>query len=143
MRTLRNAAAFLCVLVLVMIVYPMAAVAVGSAFVSGHEFQTYFGWFSWPPVIFASAPFLVFLIAGALLSQLVVSRHTIWWALLLGLAYGAIRVYFSSQSITNAREPIQILWAGLELVIPVLAACLGAYLLSRHTTRRSTDAKAA
>ena len=143
MRTVRNAAVFVGVLALVMILYPMILVAVGTAFVNGREFQSHFGWLSWPLVIAALVSLIVFLIAGALLSWLVISRHATWWALLLGLAYGVIRIYFSSQSISDAHESAQRVWAGVELAVPLVAACLGAYLLRRYTKQRSTDAKAA
>jgi len=143
MRTARNAAVFLGVLVLVIIGYPIALAEVGSALVDGRNFENYFGWFSWPHVIFAGVAFIVFVIGGALLSRLIASRHAFGWTLLLGLVYGTIRMYFSSASVASAREPEEIAWLLQELIVPVLASCLGAYIYRRYTRQRVNGAKAA
>ncbi len=130
------------VLVAVVIAYPIVSAAVSKAFVDGHVFESYFGWLSWPPVIFASVSAAVFFIAGALLSRLVVSRHTIWWAFALGLLYTVMRAYFS-RSLASERELGDAFWVCVELVVPALAACLGALAFSRHSAQPRTDAKAA
>ena len=142
MRTLRNSVAFVAVLAAVVIAHPMALAAASSAFVNGRVFESYFGWLSWPPVIFASVSAAIFFIAGALLSRLIVSRYAIGWAFALGLLYTVIRAYFS-RSLTSERELGEAFWVGVELVLPVLAACLGAFAFGRHPEQPQNDAKAA
>jgi len=142
MRAVRNVVAFVGVLIVIVVAYPMALTAVSDALVNGREFVSYRG-FSWPPVIFLLVSAVVFLIGGGLLAGLVTSRHVQWWALALGVVYGAIRAYSSRQQLSLEHTSIEILWGCLELIVPPLAAGAGAYILGRLAGRHPNDVPAA
>jgi hypothetical protein len=142
MRTARNVVAFVGVLIAIVLLYPMALTAMADAFVDGREFASY-GGLSWPPVIFLLVSAVVFLIGGGLLAWLIASRHVQWWALALGVAYGAIRAYSSRHQLSLEHTSIEILWGCLELIVPPIASGAGAYILGPRAGRNSSGVPAA
>ena len=142
MRTARNVLAFAGVLIVIVVVYPITLTAMADALVNGREFASYRG-FSWPPVIFLLVSAVVFLMGGAVLAWLIASRRAQWWALALGVVYGAIRAYSSRHQVSLEHTSIEILWGSLELMVPPIAAWAGAYLLGRLAGRHPNDVRAA
>jgi hypothetical protein len=98
---------------------------------AGGVFTSYFGWFSWG---FATFPLLLaalFFVAGVLQSWLMRTNNAALWAFALGACYTFLRLFFVRSWFARGHQPVEILWAVIEMLVPPLAAWGGALLVAR------------
>lgn len=142
MRIARNVAIFIGMFILVEFAASAVLLPIHHRLINSGNFMTYFGWLSWAHATFPLLLAVLFLIAGALLSWLLRTRAVAGWAIALGLCHSVLRVALTSQSLAGERASALYVWAGVELLVPAVAAWAGAWLIGRASLHRLSDATA-
>ena len=142
MRSMRNVAIFIGMLVLVVFAVSAVLLPIQYRLINGGNFVSYFGWLSWAHAAFPLLLAALFLVAGALLALLLRTRAVARWAIALGVCYSVLRLMLTSESLTDERPSFLYVWAGIELLVPAVAAWAGARLAGRALIHRPGDATA-
>jgi hypothetical protein len=142
MRSMRNVAIFIGMLVLVVFAVSAVLLPIQYRLIDGGNFVSYFGWLSWAHAAFPLLLAALFLVAGALLALLLRTRAVARWAIALGVCYSVLRLMLTSESLTGERPSFLYVWAGIELLVPAVAAWAGARLAGRARIHRIGDATA-
>jgi len=142
MRSMRNVAIFIGMLVLVVFAVSAVLLPIHHRLINGGNFISYFGWLSWAHATFPLLLAVLFLVAGALLALLLRARAVAGWAIALGVCYSVLRLTLTSQSLTGERPGVLYVWVGIELLVPTVAAWAGAWLAGRALLHRLGDATA-
>jgi hypothetical protein len=142
MRTIRNVALFIGVLILVTLAVSVVLLPIHYRLINGGNFVSYFGWFSWAHAAFPLLLALLFFAAGVLLSFLLRTRAVAAWAFALGLCYSLLRLAFTWPWLGGERSGVIYSWVAIELLVPAIAAWVGAWLAGRARPRHVGDATA-